>query len=130
MDRPAEAIQGANRDRVDKTFQRAWEGVSRDRRDVSQEELDDNGTVYSGRDAAGIQRCVWATCSQSGMESQDDGYPRPVLEERMGERFFLPQCNLHKSGGIRPGRPRTEVGRGAGISDSLSFPGDCAQGTS
>ena len=117
MDHPAEVIQGASRDRVDKALQRAWEGVSRDRRDVPQEELDDDGTVYSRWDAPGVQRCVWTTCSQSGMEDPYDGYPGPVLEERMGERFFLPQCDLHESGGIRSGRSRTEVGGGTGMSD-------------
>ena len=130
MDRPAEAIQSAGRDRVDKAFPRTWEGVYRDRRDVPQEGLNDDRTIYSGWDAARVQRCVREACSQSRMEDPDDGYPRPVPEERMGKRFFLSQCDLHESGGIRSGRPWTEVGRGTGAFDGFSFLGGRAQGVS
>ena len=51
---PVETVQGANRDRVDKAFSGAREGVSRDRRDVSQEKLDDDGAVRPRRNAAGV----------------------------------------------------------------------------
>lgn len=84
MDRPAKVVHCANSDCVDKAFPRAWEGVPRDRRDVSQEKLDDYRAIHLGRDTARIQRCVWASCSRSGMESPDDGDSRPVLAEGVG----------------------------------------------
>jgi len=74
VDCPAEAIQRSDSDRVDKAFSRTRERVPRDRRDVSQEKLDDGGAVRLRRDAARVRRCVWAACSQSGMEDPYDGY--------------------------------------------------------
>ena len=80
-----EVIQRSDSDRVDKAFSGTRQRISRDRRDVSQQKLDDDGAVRLGRDAAGVRRCVWAACGQSGEEDADDRCSRPVLEERMGE---------------------------------------------
>jgi hypothetical protein len=75
VDFTAEVVQGASGDRVDKAFPGAWERVPRDRRDVPQEKLDDDGAVLPRWDAAGVQRRVRTTCGQSGMEDPDDRDP-------------------------------------------------------
>ena len=61
------------------------------------------------------------------MEDPNGGYPRPVPEERMGERRSLPRRDLHESGGVCSWGPEAKVDRGAGTFVSHRFPRYCAQ---